>query len=119
MQAEANTIEYDSKTDTVHLNGNSELRRYIGGKLNDTINGSVIVYHNTTGVFTVDGAARNGAKSGSSSRVRATLGANDSGNANANGSGTSKGAKRSTAKEEPNTESTQLTPSTELKGAQQ
>ncbi|RMX03061.1 lipopolysaccharide transport periplasmic protein LptA [Corticibacter populi] len=85
VEAEAQRIEYDSQADRVRLAGNAELRRYQGGKLNDVINGAVIVYHNSTGVFTVDGAAQGGA--GRGERVRAVIGSNTTGTSGAGAAG--------------------------------
>jgi lipopolysaccharide export system protein LptA len=76
IEGEGERIEYDSLADSVKLIQRGELRRYFGATLNDQITGSVIVYNNTTEVFTVNGAptapsAPAGAAGGG--RVRAML----------------------------------------------
>ncbi|KKW66919.1 hypothetical protein AAV94_14200 [Lampropedia cohaerens] len=76
VEAEAIRIEYDSATDRVRLIDNAVLRRYLAGRLNDEITGAEVVYNSRTGVFTVDGAAAAGAKSG---RVRAVIGTSSTG----------------------------------------
>ncbi|THU04446.1 lipopolysaccharide transport periplasmic protein LptA [Lampropedia puyangensis] len=77
MEAQAQRIEYDTKADRVRLVGQTQLRRLVGGKFNDEITGGEIIYYNATGMFTVDGAARQAPESAKSSgRVRAVIGAN-------------------------------------------
>lgn len=73
IQGEAKTIEYNSSSDQVRLIGNGELRRYRAEALNDEITGSLIVYNNRTGHFSVDGQQRQGTSGGG--RVRAVIGA--------------------------------------------
>ncbi len=70
MEGEGERIEYDSATDTVRILRRGELRRLVGAKVADEISGNVIVYNNTTEVFTVDGAPGDTGRSG---RVRAIL----------------------------------------------
>jgi lipopolysaccharide export system protein LptA len=72
IEGEAETIEYDSRADTVKFSQNAQLRRYQGTRLNDEMTGAVILYNNTTDVFSIDGAAKSnaGAPAG---RVRAML----------------------------------------------
>lgn len=70
IEGEAQTIEYDSRADTVKFIQNAQLRRYQGAKLNDEMTGAVILYNNTTDVFSIDGSP---AKSSSGGRVRAML----------------------------------------------
>ncbi len=70
IEGEGETIEYDSRADTVKFISRAELRRYRGATLNDEMTGGVIVYNNTTDVFTIDGAAAKGSPAG---RVRAML----------------------------------------------
>lgn len=82
MEAQALRIEHDSKADTVRLLGQAELRRLVDGKFNDEITGGEIIYYNATGMFTVDGAARDAGKSGGSGRVRAVIGASTTNNTN-------------------------------------
>lgn len=75
IEGEGETIEYDGKADTVRFVRRAEMRRLEGARLMDEIKGSVIVYNNTTEVYTVDGAARaTGTPSAASSgRVSAVL----------------------------------------------
>ncbi len=75
IEGEGELIEYDSKLDTVKFIRNAQLRRYRGATLGDEFTGGVIVYNNTTEVFTIDGAAATpGAGSaGKTGRVRAML----------------------------------------------
>jgi lipopolysaccharide export system protein LptA len=73
-EGEAELIEYDSRADRVKLTRRAELRRYRGATLNDQINGTVIVFDNTTEVFTVDGKPGGATPdSASGGRVRAML----------------------------------------------
>lgn len=77
IEGEGETIEYDGKLDRVKFTGRAELRRLRGTALADEMQGSVIVYENTTDVFTVDGGRRatqaGGASAASGGRVRAVL----------------------------------------------
>lgn len=73
IEGEARRIEYDSRADTVRFVGDAVLRRYLGNTLNDETSGSVIVYNNSTDVFTVDGGVANRTPTNPSGRVRATL----------------------------------------------
>lgn len=73
IEGEGETIEYDSKTDTVRFIRRAEMRRLAGAALQDQVTGAVIVYNNLTEVYTVDGARSQGNGSGSGGRVRATL----------------------------------------------
>lgn len=66
-------IDYDSKADTVKFTGNAVLKRFKGTQLNDETTGNVIVYNNTTDVFTVDGGAANRTPQNPTGRVRAML----------------------------------------------
>jgi lipopolysaccharide export system protein LptA len=70
IEGEGETIEYDSRADTVKFISKAQLRRYQGATLNDEMTGAVILYNNTTDVFTIDGAH---AKSAPGGRVRAML----------------------------------------------
>ncbi|MDD2881160.1 MAG: lipopolysaccharide transport periplasmic protein LptA [Rhodoferax sp.] len=56
IEGEGERIEYDGQADTVKFITRAQLRRYQGAKLNDEFNAGVIVYNNTTEVFTLDGA---------------------------------------------------------------
>jgi lipopolysaccharide export system protein LptA len=66
----ADTIEYDGKADKVRLVKNANLKRLRGATLSDEIVGGLVVYDNTTDVYTVDGGASTG---GSGGRVSAVL----------------------------------------------
>ncbi|HMT58177.1 MAG TPA: lipopolysaccharide transport periplasmic protein LptA [Ottowia sp.] len=82
IEGEGETIEYDSKADTVRLIRRAEMRRLEGATLLDQVLGSLIVYNNRTEVYTVDGAPTAGAPSAApGGRVRATLAPRQSGGA--------------------------------------
>jgi len=70
IEGEAETIEYDSRADTVKFINKAQLRRYQGATLNDEMTGAVILYNNTTDVFAIDGSLSKAAPGG---RVRAML----------------------------------------------
>jgi lipopolysaccharide export system protein LptA len=55
LEAEAQTIEYDGRADTVRFIQDAELRRLAGATLNDQLTGALIVYDNKTDVFTMSG----------------------------------------------------------------
>ena len=73
IEGEAITIEYDGRADKVKLMKNSVLKRLRGAVLNDEITGNVIVYDNTTDVYTVDGGSGKNADGSTGGRVRAIL----------------------------------------------
>jgi lipopolysaccharide export system protein LptA len=73
IEGTAQRIEYDSQADTVRFVGDAVLKRFIGAQLNDETTGSVIVYNNTTDVFTVDGGVASRTASNPTGRVRAML----------------------------------------------
>jgi lipopolysaccharide export system protein LptA len=73
IEGEGETIEYDSRADTVKFITKAQLRRYRGAVLNDEMTGAVIVYNNTTDVFTIDSAATKGNLGAPAGRVRAML----------------------------------------------
>ena len=73
IEGEAQTIEYDGKSDKVKFIGRAEMRRLRGAAVNDEISGSLITYDNTTDVFTVDGGPVSGSPANPGGRVRATL----------------------------------------------
>ncbi len=56
IEGEGLSINYDGRADTVKFVGQAQLRRLQGSALSDEFNGGVIVYNNTTDVFTLDGA---------------------------------------------------------------
>jgi lipopolysaccharide export system protein LptA len=70
IEGEGETIEYDGRADTVKFISKAQLRRYQGATLNDEMTGAVILYNNTTDVFTIDGALSKGGPNG---RVKAML----------------------------------------------
>ena len=51
IQGEALRIIYDSKTNTLNLRGQGQLRRLRDGKLSDEVRGEAIDYFDDTGVF--------------------------------------------------------------------
>lgn len=67
----ADRIEYDGRSDTVRLIGNSAVRRLRGAVLADEITGAEILWDNSAEVFRVDGAPASAA--GPGGRVRAVL----------------------------------------------
>jgi lipopolysaccharide export system protein LptA len=73
IEGEGETIEYDSRADTVRFIKRAQLRRYRGASLNDEMTGAVIVYNNTTDVFTIDGDVAKGNLASPGGRVRAML----------------------------------------------
>lgn len=73
IEGTAQRIEYDSQADTVRFVGDAVLKRFKGAQLNDETTGSVIVYNNTSDVFTVDGGAANRTANNPTGRVRAML----------------------------------------------
>ncbi len=73
IEGTAQRIEYDSQADTVRFVGDAVLKRFKGAQLNDETTGSVIVYNNTTDVFTVDGGMASRTTSNPTGRVRAML----------------------------------------------
>jgi lipopolysaccharide export system protein LptA len=75
IEGSAESIEYDGKADTVRFIRKAQLRRLRGTTVADEINGSLIVYENTTDKFTVDGGNKSaaGTPSAPAGRVRAVL----------------------------------------------
>ena len=73
IEGEGDTIEYDGRADTVKFIKTAQLRRYRGATLNDEMTGAVIVYNNTTDVFTIDGGVTKGGLGAPTGRVRAML----------------------------------------------
>ncbi len=75
IEGEADSIEYDSRADRVRFIRNAELRRLRGATLADEMTGTLIVYDNTTDVFTVDGSVTTPGQpaGGTGGRVRAVL----------------------------------------------
>ncbi|MFZ3084573.1 lipopolysaccharide transport periplasmic protein LptA [Rhodoferax ferrireducens] len=73
IEGQGESIEYDSRVDTVKFNKQAQLRRYVGATLSDEMSGGVIVYNNRTDVFTIDGGVAQGSPSATGGRVRAML----------------------------------------------
>ena len=73
IEGEGEVIEYDGRADTVKFMKRAQLRRFRGATLNDEMAGGVILYDNTTDVFTVDGGTARGTAGGTAGRVRAML----------------------------------------------
>ncbi|NDP39763.1 MAG: lipopolysaccharide transport periplasmic protein LptA [Rhodoferax sp.] len=73
IEGQGESIEYDSRANTVKFIRQAQLRRYLGATMNDEMSGNVIVYNNSTDVFTIDGGVAQGAPSATGGRVRAML----------------------------------------------
>lgn len=73
IEGEGERIEYDSRADTVKFIRQAVVRRFKGATLADETTGALIVYDNTTDIFTVDGGAQNRTASNPTGRVRAML----------------------------------------------
>lgn len=75
IEGEGETIDYDGKLDVVRFVGKAQLRRLQGVSLNDEFRAGIIVYNNTTDVFTLDGAPAAGKNQpgATTGRVRAML----------------------------------------------
>ncbi len=79
IEGEGELIDYDGRADSVKFITKAQLRRYQGTTLNDEFNAGVIVYNNTTNVFTLDGAPGAGSATSAgqpgapAGRVRAML----------------------------------------------
>lgn len=73
IEGEGETIEYDGQADTVKFASRAQLRRYRGASLSDELSGALIVYNNTTDVFSIDGAPSPGGSATTPGRVRAML----------------------------------------------
>lgn len=74
IEGEGETIEYDSRADTVKFIKKAKLRRFRATTLGDEMSGGVILYNNITDVFTIDGAPTTPGSTGApAGRVRAML----------------------------------------------
>lgn len=73
IEGDGEMIEYDSRADTVKFTKRAQLRRYRGATLNDELTGGVILYDNTTEVFSIDGGVAQGSPGAPGGRVRAML----------------------------------------------
>ncbi len=80
IEGQGQTIDYNGRADIVKFIGQAQLRRYQGAQLNDEFNAGVIVYNNTSDVFTLDGqpglgsTGSRGQPGAPAGRVRAMLG---------------------------------------------
>jgi lipopolysaccharide export system protein LptA len=74
VEAQANTIVYNSQTGVATLTGNAVFKRLQGTTPMDTVTGQVITYNGNTDIFTVNGGQAPSADGkASGSRVRVTL----------------------------------------------
>jgi len=73
IEGEGEAIEYNSRADTVKFTKNAQLRRYRGAHLSDELTGAVILYNNSTDVFSIDGAVATASPGAAPGRVRAML----------------------------------------------
>lgn len=73
IEGEAETIEYNGRSDSVKFSKRAVLRRYRGSTLLDETSGNVINYDNTNDVFTVNGGLANASSGNPTGRIRATL----------------------------------------------
>jgi lipopolysaccharide export system protein LptA len=73
VEGEGERIEYDSRADLVKFINRAVVRRYKGATLADETSGALIVYNNTSDVFSVDGGTQNRSAANPSGRVRAML----------------------------------------------
>ena len=73
IEGEGEVIEYDGRADTIKFMKKAQLRRFRGATLNDEMTGGVILYDNTTDVFTIDSGAARGSTGLPGGRVRAML----------------------------------------------
>ena len=73
IEGEGETIEYDGRADTVKFVHNAQLRRYRGATLSDEFTGGVILFNNSSNMFSIDGAPAKGAAGVPAGRVRAVL----------------------------------------------
>ncbi len=73
IEGEGEVIEYDSKADNVKFIKRAEMRRYRGSAVNDEMTGNLIVYDNSTDVFTVDSGVAQGAPAVGGGRIKAML----------------------------------------------
>ena len=73
IEGESERIEYDSRADTVKFTQQARLRRFRGATLGDELSGGVILYNNSTDVFSIEGAAAKAGTGAPAGRVRAML----------------------------------------------
>ena len=74
FEGEGELIEYDGRADTARISSKAQLRRYRGATLADEFTGEVIVYNNTSDMFSIDGAQpKAGSGPAPGGRIRAML----------------------------------------------
>ena len=76
IEGEAESIEYDGRSESVKFAKRAEMRRLRGATLFDQMNGNLITYNNRSEVFSVDGQdspAGAAAGDGSGGRIRIML----------------------------------------------
>ena len=73
IEGEGESIEYDGRADTVRFVSNARLRRYRGATLSDEFTGQVILYNNSSEVFSIDGAPVTSGAARLGGRIRAML----------------------------------------------
>jgi lipopolysaccharide export system protein LptA len=74
FEGEGELIEYDGRADTAKISSKAQLRRYRGATLADEFSGDVIVYNNTSDMFSIDGAQpKTGSSPAPGGRIRAML----------------------------------------------
>ncbi len=73
IEGQAESIEYDGKSDRVRFVRRADLRRLRGLVASDQMTGSLIVYDNVHDVFTVDGNVTSSGAPQPGGRVRAVL----------------------------------------------
>ena len=73
IEGEGESIEYDGAADSVKFLNKAQLRRYRGATLSDEFSGHVIVYNNSSEVFSIDGSPVKTGAASPAGRVRAML----------------------------------------------
>lgn len=73
IEGDGELIEYDGRADTVKFTSRAQLRRLRGATLADEFTGAVIVYNNTSDVFSIDGSPAQASGGAPKGRVRAML----------------------------------------------
>jgi lipopolysaccharide export system protein LptA len=73
IEGEGESIEYDGAADSVKFLNKAQLRRYRGATLSDEFSGHVIVYNNSSEVFSIDGSPVKTGAASLTGRVRAML----------------------------------------------
>lgn len=73
---QAQRITYDSKTNSLQLRGQAQMRRLRDGQLSDEVRGEAIDYFDDSGIFTAESKAPSGKPNG---RVHVIIGPKDKG----------------------------------------